>query len=129
MWLLSGWWTVAAWRAGKPAPEAHDEEAPEQPTGHSPDDVRAATLDWIRQRLGDKQGVHLRDLLAHAQQHGMFEDLDVATFRSHLARLGIPHDRGVKVGGIPTWGVRRRDLEAPSPVAAEESSTEASTAA
>ncbi|MFI5687871.1 hypothetical protein [Streptomyces sp. NPDC051636] len=129
LWLLSTVWLIASWRAGRASIEAGDEEVPEQPEGHSPDDVRAATLDWIRQRIGDAQGVHLRDLLAHAQTHGMFEDLDVATFRAHLERWGIPVDRNVKVGGIPTWGVRRRDLEAPSPAAAQEPSTEASTAA
>ncbi|MFH8336945.1 hypothetical protein [Streptomyces sp. AM6-12] len=125
MWALTGVWVIAAWRAGRQAPA----EVAEQSAAASPNDVRAATLEWIWQRMGDAQGVHLRDLLAHAQQHGMFEGMDVTTFRAHLERWDIPVHRGVKVAGVPTWGVRRRDLEAPSPAAAEEPSTDVSTAA
>lgn len=129
MWLLSAWWLRAAWKAAKTAPQAAADEPEETPARASSQEVLDATLDWIRQQIGDRQGVHLRDLLAHAQAHGMFEGLDVATFRAHLERWGIPVDRRVKVAGIPTWGVRRRDLEALSPTAADEASPESSTAA
>lgn len=125
MWLLSAGWIVAAWRAGRESPE----DAEEEPARASPDDVRAATLDWIWQRMGDAQGVHLRDLLAHAQAHGMFGGMDVATFRSHLERWDIPVHRGVKVRGVPTWGVRKRDIQPPAPVADTVPSTDVSTAA
>jgi hypothetical protein len=80
-----------------------------------PQDVYEATLDWIRQRIGDTQGVHLRDLLAHAQAHGMFEDLDVSELRVHLERWGIPVRDRVRVRGLGvTVGVYRPDLPAPS---------------
>jgi hypothetical protein len=60
----------------------------------------------------------------------MFEGMEVAEFRGHLQRWNVPVHRGVKVDGVPTWGVRRKDLDdAPSPAAAEEASTGASTAA
>ncbi|WP_326779702.1 hypothetical protein OG481_02070 [Streptomyces longwoodensis] len=125
MWLLTGAWTALAWRAGRPRPAPAEEPAPAPR-----EDVREATLEWIRQQIGDRQGVHLRDLLRHAQAHGMFEGMEVAEFRGHLQRWNIPVHRGVKVAGVPTWGVRLKDLDdAPSPAAAEEASTEASTAA
>jgi hypothetical protein len=50
--------------------------------------------------------------------------------RHRLAALDIPVHRGVKAGGkTPTWGVRRADLEVPSPAVTEEASTVPSTAA
>jgi hypothetical protein len=125
MWLLTGWWTVAAWRAGKAAAEAAEEEPEEAPAAPDVEAVRTLLLDL----MGTGSGVHLRTVLAHLQEHGQWEGRKVADLRAHLARLGVPADRGVKVGGVPTWGVRRRDLEAPSPAAAQETSPSASTAA
>jgi hypothetical protein len=73
--------------------------------------VYEATLEWIRQRIGTAQGVHLRDLLAHAQAHGMFEDLDVTSFRAHLERRGFPIKDRVRVRGLGvTVGIHRDDL-------------------
>ncbi|MEH0650677.1 hypothetical protein QA995_14850 [Streptomyces scabiei] len=125
MWLLTSWWTVAAWRAGKPAAEAPQEEPEEAPDAPDVEVVRTLLLDL----MGTGNGVHLRVVLAHLQEHGQWEGRTVTDLRAHLGRLGVPHDARVKVGGVPTWGVRRRDLEAPSPAAAEETSPSASTAA
>lgn len=108
LWLLSAAWTIAAWRAGKPPPEASS-ETPAAPSGEA---VRTLLLDV----MGTADGVHLRTVLAHLQEHGQWEGRKVADLRTHLERLGIPLDRRVKVGRIPTWGVRRRDLQGPSPV-------------
>lgn len=120
MWVLTAGWTIAAWRAGK-APTSTavepEEEAPPARTGN----VREATLEWIWQRIGDRQGVHLRDLLAHARAHGMFEGLEVAELRAHLERWGIPVRSRCRVRGLGvTVGIHRDDLEAvagPSPAA------------
>lgn len=79
--------------------------------------------------MGDGDAVHLRTVLAHLEEHGQWEGRRVTDLRLHLTRLNIPVDRGVKVAGIPTWGVRRRDIEAPSPAGNQETSTEPSTAA
>lgn len=89
---------------------------------HGPEDVYAATLEWVWRQLGDAQGVHLRDLLKHAQEHGMFETLDVAAFRTHLERWGIPiRNRCRARGKGVTVGIHREDLKpllaAPSPTA------------
>ncbi|MGW0131907.1 hypothetical protein [Streptomyces sp. NPDC003299] len=129
LWLFTACWVAAAWRTGRALHQEAADTPAEEAQQASPEEVREATLEWIRQQIGDRHGVHLRDLLAHAQAHGMFEDLDVTTFRSHLERWDIPVHRGVKVRGVPTWGVRRRDLDAPAPADGQEPSTEASTAA
>jgi hypothetical protein len=109
-------WCVAAWWAAPPAdcPEPAKAVEADAPVT-DPQDVRAATLEWIRQRIGDRQGVHLRDLLEHAQAHGMFEGLDVTELRGHLERWGIPVRDRVRVRGLGvTVGVYRPDLPAPS---------------
>ncbi|UUU21703.1 hypothetical protein [Streptomyces sp. DSM 40750] len=121
MWLLTGWWTIASWRAGKPA----EEEPQEAPIGPDVEAVRTLLLDL----MGTGNGVHLRTVLAHLQEHGQWEGRTVSDLRVHLGRLDIPVDRGVKVAGVPTWGVRRRDLEAPSPAEAQEMSSAPPTAA
>ncbi|MFF1402738.1 hypothetical protein [Streptomyces sp. NPDC058294] len=126
LWLLSTAWTLAAWRAGKApaqaAEEEHEETSAEQLVDAPRGDVRAATLEWVWQQVGDRQGVHLRDLLAHAQTHGMFEGMEVAVFRAHLERWGIPVRARVRVRGQGvTVGIHRDDLQgltSPSPEAA-----------
>jgi hypothetical protein len=125
MWLLTSWWTVAAWRAGKPAAQAAEEEPEEAPGAPDVEAVRTLLLDLMK----TGSGVHLRTVLAHLQKHQQWEGRTVTDLRVHLKRLDIPVDRGVKVAGVPTWGVRRRDIEAPSPAATEETSPSASTAA
>jgi hypothetical protein len=79
--------------------------------------------------MGDASAVHLRTVLAHLQKNGQWEGRTVTDLRVHLARLELPVDRGVKVAGTPTWGVRRRDLEASTPAETPVPSTEPSTAA
>ncbi|MGW5477679.1 hypothetical protein [Streptomyces sp. NPDC004008] len=112
MWLLTASWTIAAWRAVEAVPTAAAQPPVKHEPGHAPEDVRAATLEWVQQRIGDAQGVHLRDLLAHAQAHGMFEGLDVSALKGHLERWGIPVRSRVRVRGLGvTVGVHRDDLK------------------
>nr|WP_119589819.1 hypothetical protein [Streptomyces scabiei] len=125
MWLLTGWWTIASWRAGKPAAETPQEEPSEAPAAPDVEAVRTLLLDL----MGTGQGVHLRTVLAHLQEHGQWEGRTVSDLRAHLGRLDIPVDRGVKVARVPTWGVRRKDLQAPSPAEPQEASAAPSTAA
>jgi hypothetical protein len=126
LWLLSAGWLLAAWRAGKSGGEAADEDAEEEAPA-APDVEAVRTL--LFGLMGTGSGVHLRTVLAHLQKHGQWEGRTVTDLRVHLDRLGVPVDRSVKVAGTPTWGVRRRDLEAPSPAVAEEASPAPSPAA
>lgn len=109
-------WCVAAWWIAPPgereASAGPAEDVIPKPVHSDPQDVYAATLEWIRQQIGDRQGVHLRDLLAHAQVHGMFEDLDVTELRAHLERHRIPVRDRVRVRGLGvTVGIHRDDLQ------------------
>lgn len=116
-------WCVAAWAVAPPTDVGSEAplEAEEQSAANSPEDVHAATLEWIRRLIGDNQGVHLRDLLDHAQAHGMFTGLDVAALRAHLERWDIPVRDSVRVRGLGvTVGIRKDDLP-PLPEASPES--------
>jgi hypothetical protein len=86
---------------------------PEASTGGELEDVRRLLLNLI----GEARGVHLRTVLAHLQEHGQWEGRTVAELRVHLEALGIPVQPKVKVGGVPTRGVLRSDLDALSPLA------------
>jgi hypothetical protein len=89
--------------------------APKAPAAPAPGGEREAVRRLLLDLIGDAHGVHLNTVLAHLQEHGQWEGRTVTDMRARLAHLGIPHDRSVKVAGVPTWGVRRTALEAPSP--------------
>lgn len=125
LWLLSASWLLASWRVGKPSEEPVVEASVET----SPEAPVEAVLKLLREVMGDADAVHLRTVLQHLQARGQWEGRTVTDLRRRLARLDIPHDRRVKVGRVPTWGVRRSALDTPSPVPAEEPSTTPSTAA
>lgn len=77
---------------------------------------RASVQRLLLDLMGDADKVHLNTVLAHLHEKGQWEGRTVTDMRARLALLGIPHDRNVKVAGVPTWGVRRDALEAPSPL-------------
>ena len=114
---LVAWCVAACWAApaAKQLPDQVPEAAVEEQPASSPDDVYAATLEWIWRQVGNRQGVHLRDLLEHAQAHGMFMDLDVSGLRTHLEVWRIPVRDRVRVRGLGvTVGIHRDDLPAPA---------------
>ncbi|MFJ2717428.1 hypothetical protein [Streptomyces sp. NPDC087437] len=123
MWLVTGWWIRAAWKAGKTTPAEATEEASAAP---SVDAVQALLLE----AMGDADAVHLSTVLAYLQGKGHGVGWKVGDLRARLEALGIPVQLKVKAPGSksPTRGVRRVDLP-PSPAAAEETPTTPSTAA
>ncbi|GGS81877.1 hypothetical protein [Streptomyces griseoviridis] len=125
MWPLAAGWLAAAWRAGRAPAEAVEEPEGEAPAADPREAVRALLLEV----MGDAPAVHLRTVLEHLRERGQWEGRKVSDLRARLERLEVPVHRGVKVGGVPTWGVRRRDLEAPSPAAVQETPVAPSTAA
>ncbi|GAQ64070.1 hypothetical protein [Streptomyces scabiei] len=128
MWLLTGWWTIASWRAGKPPPKPAEHTPQTPPAEASAEAGAEAVRTLLLDLMGTGSGVHLRTVLKHLQQHGQWEGRTVTDLRVHLERLGVPHDPRVKVAGVPTWGVRLRDLQAPSPAEPQEASPAPSTA-
>ncbi|MFJ5259103.1 hypothetical protein ACIQAC_01330 [Streptomyces sp. NPDC088387] len=125
MWVVTGWWVLAAWRAGRPATKAS--AAPSAaPTGKA---IRALLLEL----MGDDSAVHLSTVLAHLQRRpdtaAVTAGWGIADLRACLEGLGVPVHLKVKARGKgPTRGVRRADL-APSPAVSGEASTAPSTAA
>lgn len=106
MWVLTAGWALAAWRASAPAKELA--EAPDGPPAKADAEPVVALL---REVLGDRPAVHLSTVLAHLQEHGQGEGWKVADLRVRLEALGIPVHPKVKVGRIPTRGVRAADLD------------------
>jgi hypothetical protein len=111
MWLLTALWLRAAWRAAPAAPKAADEPPVEAPGRAGPGPVLAL----LHEVLGGRPAVHLSEVLAHLQKEGQWEGRTVADLRARFEALGIPVDPKVKVGKVPTRGVRRRDLDAHFP--------------
>lgn len=124
MWLLTALFLRAAWRAGRTPAEATEEDPDQAKTTPDVEAVRALLLDC----LGDRPAVHLSTVLAHLQQRGLGEGWTVSDLKARLEVLGIPVRPKVKVGGSPTRGVHRDDLQAPSPVTGQEPSPAPSTA-
>lgn len=86
------------------------------PAAPVPGGEREAVRRLLLDLLGDAPGVHLKTVLAHLQAHGQWEGKTVADLRVHLQALGIPVRPKVKVGGTPTRGVLRVDLDALPPL-------------
>jgi hypothetical protein len=104
-------WCSAAWCVAPPTATKQVPAVEAEPPTSTPQDVYEATLEWIWGQIGDRQGVHLRDLLEHAQAHGMLGGLDVTTLRAHLERHGFPVRDRVRVRGLGvTVGIHRDDL-------------------
>lgn len=116
LWLIVPLW---CWRAIRAVPRAAHEAAPSEPSAEEPiashDEVHDATLEWIHQQIAHRNGIHLSELLAHAQAHGLFAGLDLPNFRATLERWQIPVRQQLKVGGRNRPGIHRDDLP-PRPV-------------
>lgn len=116
-------------RLGAGHPEPDDPPAEKRPAS-TPEEVYAATLQWVRGQVGDSNGIHLSDLLAHAHAHNLHTDLDVTAFRAVLERWGFPIRQQLKVGGKNRPGIHRDDLpKQPLPTPSPEESGSAATSA
>lgn len=123
---VSGW--IERWISGRSEP---DEQPEEERPASAPEEVYAATLQWVRGQVGDSNGIHLSDLLTHAHAHNLHTDLDVTAFRAVLERWGFPIRQQLKVGGKNRPGIHRNDLPksalpAPSPEESGSATTSAS---
>lgn len=103
-------WCVAAWWHATPAavePEPIIEVC-------TPAD---AFVPWLLELMGDRPGIHLRDLYPAMRKLPGHEGRDNAQLRAALRALDIPVRRSLRLGGVAgRSGVARTDLEAlPSP--------------
>jgi hypothetical protein len=138
-WLLAVLWFVprehldraSGWieRRTHGAAEPEGSTVEERPAS-APEDVYAATLQWVRSQIGDSNGIHLSELLAHAHAHNLHTDLNVPAFRTVLERWGFTIRQQLKVGGRNRPGIHRDDLpKQPLPSPSPEEGTDAATSA
>lgn len=106
-------WCVAAWIVAPPiAPRPPAEEPQLEP----PDAFRL----WLLQLIGERPGIHLRELYPAMRRLPGHERLNDAQLRAALRTLGVPVDRSVRIGLLAgRSGVYRRRL-APLPSPAGE---------
>lgn len=107
LWPGAAAWCWRAWKAATPKVDEALEEAADDAHAQA---VTEAVLEWIRDMVGDRNGVHLSELLTNAQQHDLFEGMELPTFRAHLEARGVPVRQQLKVGGRNRPGVHRQDL-------------------
>jgi hypothetical protein len=114
-------WCIAAYRAApKPAKKA-PEPAEEDATEEAPPDPRAAFARWLLQTIGQRRGIHLRELYPAMRQLSGHEALDDAALRAALRTLGVPVERSMRVGAVAgRSGVRRADVQALLPPGGEQ---------
>ncbi|MGW9031476.1 hypothetical protein ACWGQ5_47180 [Streptomyces sp. NPDC055722] len=102
-WMLVAW-CLAAWMH---APEA---DGPDEETAPEP---RLALARWLLDTIGDRPGIHLRDLYPAMRQLPGQEGRTDAELRAALRTLGVPVQRSLRIGPIAgRSGVRREDVEA-----------------
>ena len=108
-------WCAAAWWAAPPA-------AVEKPDEEATPDACDAFVHWLLDLIGDRPGIHLRDLYPAMRRLPGHENRTDAQLRAALRTLGIPVERSLRIGVVAgRSGVRRADLltlpptEAPGP--------------
>jgi hypothetical protein len=103
-------WCVAAWWVAPPT-AVEPEQAAEVSASSD------AFVPWLLQLMGDRPGIHLRELYPAMRQLPGHEDRDNGQLRAALNTLGIPVTRSLRLGGVAgRSGVARADIEAlPSP--------------
>ncbi|MFE3031556.1 hypothetical protein ACFXKY_07895 [Streptomyces canus] len=103
-------WCVAAYLMAPPAVDAPEPE-PQASNG------RDGFLRWLIDLIGERPGIHLRDLYPAMRTLPGHEDRDNGQLRAALRALGIPVRRSLRLGGVAgRSGVALADLQTvPSP--------------
>lgn len=91
---------VAAWRAGRPVPPNLEQ-------------LQADFLDSLLDLIGDRPGIHLRDLYDALQAHPAGQHLDDARIRALLVASQVPIHKSLRVGSVTGLsGIKAADIEA-----------------
>ncbi|MGW1252548.1 hypothetical protein [Streptomyces sp. NPDC002535] len=107
--IAAGAYAVAAWRAGRPVP----------PVPPTEEELRRRFLLGVEALIGDRPGIHVRELYAEFQARPAAAHLDDARIRALLVRCGVPLQQirlGDQGGRI---GIKAADIAAllsPTPV-------------
>ncbi|WP_328620710.1 hypothetical protein [Streptomyces sp. NBC_00354] len=91
--------TVAAWRAGRPVPPDLEE-------------LQADFLDGLLDLIGDRPGIHLRELYGAIRSNPAGQHLDDARIRALLVHCGVPIQK-IRIGTVTGLsGIKATDIEA-----------------
>jgi hypothetical protein len=100
-------YAIAAWRAGRPVPPTEEELCRRFLTG-------------IQCLIGDRPGIHLRELYDEFQARPASAHLDDARLRALLGHCGVPIHKSLRIGETTgRSGIKAADIEAllsPAPV-------------
>ncbi|MCY0926904.1 hypothetical protein OTB20_11955 [Streptomyces sp. H27-H1] len=90
--------TIAAWCAGRPVPP-------------DPAELRADFLEALLDLIGDRPGIHLRELYDTLQAHPAGQHLDDTRIRALLTHCGIPIAQ-IRIGAVTgRSGIKAADIE------------------
>ncbi len=91
--------TFAAWRAGRPRPPSEEE-------------LRRRFLTGIRHLIGDRPGIHLRELYAAFQARPAAAHLDDARLRALLNHCNVPIHKSLRIGDVTgRSGIKAADID------------------
>lgn len=95
---------IAAWRAGRPVPPNLEE-------------LQADFLDGLLELIGDRPGIHLRELYDTLQGHPAGQHLDDARLRALLNHCEVPVHKSLRIGTVTGLsGIKAADVEALLPL-------------
>ncbi|MGW2990986.1 hypothetical protein ACWDA9_04345 [Streptomyces sp. NPDC001193] len=91
---------VAAWRAGRPVPPSLEQ-------------LQGDFLDGLLGLIGDRPGIHLRELYDALQGHPAGQHLDDARIRALLVACQLPIHKSLRIGAVTGLsGIKAADIEA-----------------
>lgn len=113
LWLVGGTcaWCVAAWRA-EPDQTPTTRADPTAEPAHTDAEIYASAVEHLQTLIGDRNGVHLSEILTTWQTAGWVGQIPAAELGRQLQRRGIPIRSSIKVAGATNAGVHRDDLPA-----------------
>ncbi|MGW6243848.1 hypothetical protein [Streptomyces roseolus] len=104
--LSAGAYLVAAWRAARPVPPTREE-------------LRRDFLLGVQVLIGDRPGIHLRELYIILQSRPAAAHLDDARIRALLVECSVPVHKSLRLGPDVRSGIKASEIEAllsPTPV-------------
>lgn len=80
-----GWYLIAAWRTSRPAPLTEEE-------------LRRRLLLGVQELIGDRPGIHVRELYDRLQERPAAAHLDDTRLRALLVHCGVTIHKSLRIG-------------------------------
>ncbi|MEU2077118.1 hypothetical protein [Streptomyces sp. NPDC013489] len=108
--ITAGAYALAAWRAGRPVP----------PVPPTEEELQRRFLLGVQALIGDRPGIHVRELYAEFQARPAAAHLDDTRLRALLVRCEVPIHKSLRIGDeTGRSGIKAADVAAllsPAPV-------------